>query len=216
MSDIAPTEDPTSVPAEAAHLGPVTDPANWTVGHDVQVAEIIEGATGRVWICQAPMTRDEYDALPAGVPDGYAPLGIGRSVADVAYFRRSPGAAEDGPVETQAVGDHTFSFIAIGGDRQSSPRGIMVLPVDKHHSMWFRAGRTIEILDIGDGAAHIPQTAEVEGDGWGGRGTRTVPDGWTIREVTLDEPLTVHVDNPAMTYWFGDGSSFQGPVDLDL
>lgn len=92
----------------------------------------------------------------------------------------------------------------------------MVLPVDKHHSMWFRAGRTIEILDIGDGAAHIPQTAEVEGDVWGERGTRTVPDGWSLREVTLDEDLTVHVGNPAMTHWFGDGSSFQGPVDLDL
>lgn len=64
--------------------------------------------------------------------------------------------------------------------------------VDKHQSMWFAAGRTIDILDILD-----------------------MGDSWSIREVTLPADLLVELPNPARVCFFQDGSSFQGPLDLE-
>jgi hypothetical protein len=51
--------------------------------------------------------------------------------------------------------------------------------------------------------------------GVGGR-DRVLADDWSIRTVTLDSDLLVEVANPARVCFLADGSSFQGPVDLDL
>jgi hypothetical protein len=44
----------------------------------------------------------------------------------------------------------------------------------------------------------------------------SLADDWSIRTVTLDSDLLAEVANPARVCLLADGSSFQGPVDLDL
>jgi hypothetical protein len=206
----------TAVPTRAAGLGSTSSTHNWTIGRDGLVVEIMDVATSGVWLCQQPMTDEEFQAL--SLPDGFIPLGIGGAVADAAYFRRSPGADVDGPVDTMDVDGHTFSFVARPGERETAFDEAMVLAVDKHHSMWFATGRTLEILDMGDGRSYIPQTTattSMSTAGVGGR-ERVLAEDWSILTVTLESDLLVEVANPARVCFLADGSSFQGPVDLDL
>lgn len=74
------------------------------------------------------------------------------------------------------------------------------------------------ILDMGEGRSYIPQATaatSMKTAGVGGR-DRVLADDWSIRTVTLDSDLLAEVANPARVCFLADGSSFQGPVDLDL
>jgi hypothetical protein len=43
---------------------------------------------------------------------------------------------------------------------------------------------------------------------------RILPDGWSVREVTLKEDLFVEIPFPAKVCFFASGDSFQGPVKI--
>jgi len=100
--------------------------------------------------------------------------------------------------------------------------GVRVFPVDKHHLLLFRAGRTLEIMDFGDGCDYVPLVTRARGPIAGsGRpsGTpraRVLPSGWSVREVTLARDLVVELPNPTRVAFFANGDSFQGPLRLAL
>ena len=69
-----------------------------------------------------------------------------------------------------------------------------------------------------DGLEYVPQVTEVA-VGLPGMhvsskpAERVLPDGWTVREVTLKEDLFVEIPFPAKVCFFLSGHSFQGPVN---
>jgi len=186
---------------------------NWTLGGCDLFMELMETDTRDVWLAQRPITLERYEALVP--PDGFVKSGIGRSAHDAAFFRRSPGAAFDGPLSTMDVDGITFSHVARPGRFEPGFTGVFVLPVYKYHRVMFAAGRTIEIADFGDGWDYVPQITEVAMDDSQPTG-RVLPEGWSVRDVTLAEDLFVDVPYPARVCFFPSGHSFQGPVRLGL
>jgi hypothetical protein len=186
---------------------------NWTTGGLALHMEIMSGRN--VWLAQGPCTVEQYDALE--LPEGFMRTGIGRAVADVAYFRRSPDAAEDGPVETMDVGGIRFARVARPGRPEPPRDGVFVLPVYKHHRVLYRAGRTIEVLRADDGFDYVPLVSGARmaaGDVDGS--PRVLPDGWTVREVALQADLVLELPCPTRVTFFTSGDSFQGPLRLDV
>ena len=138
----------------------------------------------------------------------------------MAFFRRSPEAQCDGPVETMIIDGRTFALVAIPGNPEPEydlvADGLVVLHVQKHHSVMFAKGRTIEIMSFGDGNDYVPQITEASGlFGLSTSAERVLPAGWSVREVTLQQDLVVEVPYPARVCFFSSGHSFQGPVNLD-
>jgi hypothetical protein len=125
-----------TMPEGARTMGDTTLVDNWTVGADSLLMEIMETQTRKVFLCQQAVTPAQYRELEP--PEGFVKSGLGRSVADVAYFRRSPGA----PYDSQ------------------------------------------------------------------------LPEGWSIRSVTLAQDLVAEIPYPARVCFLRDGSSFHGPVRL--
>jgi hypothetical protein len=206
---------------EAASALPDAHPEwtdNWTLGADTRHMEILHVASRSVWLGQAPATQAQFEALVP--PEGFVKTGIGTSVADAAWFPRSPDAERDGPLETIDVGGIRFSRVARPGIPEPGFSGVLVLPVHKHHHLFYRAGRTLEIMDFGDGFDHVPLVRQASGPAigsGGGEGTpRVLPDGWSVREVTLARDLVVRLPTPTRVAFFANGESFQGPVRLGL
>ena len=69
---------------------------NWTRGGRHFYSEIRNNSTMEVWLCQKPMTRQEFKQL--SLPEGFSRIGIGRAAHDLSFFRRSPEAQEDGNI----------------------------------------------------------------------------------------------------------------------
>lgn len=133
---------------------------NWTIDQGGLLMEIMETATRNVWLCHSPVTADRYRSLE--LPDGFVTSGLGRAVADVAHFRRPPGAGEPGPLEVMETDGLRFACLARPGAPEAGIAEAIVLPVDKHHSMFYAAGRTIEVLDLGDGSGfHGPLSPDL-------------------------------------------------------
>lgn len=207
----------TPAPESLALLGNPVWSDNWTRGHDDLHGEVFDPATGLVWLAQEPMSRQRFDDLE--LPDGLVKTGIGLSVADAAYFRRSPGAAEDGPLETREIDGLRFSLVARPGAPDAPGPGVFVLPVHKHHRLLYAAGKTIEVMDCGDGADYVPLVRDAVMAGRRAdapRKPRTLPEGWSVRRVTLERDLVVELPCPTRVTFFACGDSFQGPLDLGL
>ncbi len=189
--------------------------SNWTLDGRSVYGEIMELATLKIWLCQQAVTPEEYEALQ--VPTGFIKSGLGKAEHDAAFFRRAPGATENGQLATMVVDGRTFAQVAIPGEMEPGFSEVLVLAVDKHHSVMFAAGRTIEILDCGDGMAYVPQVSDVVGlPGMTRQNERVLPDGWSINKVTLKHDLFLEIPNPARVSFFFSGHSFQGPVKIDL
>lgn len=190
---------------------------NWTLGASTLHMEIMEAASRAVWLAQEAVTEEQFDALVA--PQGFVKTGLGRSVADVAWFARSPGADCDAPLDTLDSSGVRFVRVARPGTPEPGFRGVLVLPVHKHHSLLYRAGRTLEVMRFGDGLNYVPVVTEARGPGVvraQREAARVLPEGWTVRRVTLARELLVELPNPARVAFFANGDSFQGPVRLEL
>ena len=191
--------------------------ANWTLGGIVFYGEIMDNATFGVWLTTEPITPEDYATLV--VPDGFRKSGCGRSQHDAAFFRRPPGADNDGPVDTIHVDGRTFALVARPGAPEPGFDGVTVLPVFKSHRVLFRAGRTIEIIDTNDdfpgGGSLLPQVTETHLKRPRTEQTpRRMPDGWTSRFVTLETDLVFDLPSPARVAIFRNGEIFHGPVTV--
>jgi len=206
----------TPLAAAPSSMGCLEWEDNWTVGGVALRGELMD-AEGNVWLAQQPMTLETYDALE--VPAGLHRSGVGKSVADWAYFRRSPRTLDDGPLETIEVSGVRFARAALAGHPEPAVRSAMVLPIYKHHVVGYAAGRTLDILDMGDGWDHIPQGSQVRfaGQGWDKPlPPLALPEGWSMRHITLTSDLVVEVHCPARVSVLPSGDLFMGPVRLSL
>ena len=184
---------------------------NWTLGGLDTYGELMNTADFGIWLSVEPISREEYVALV--VPGGFRKSGVGRSAHDAAFFSRSPGATTNGPVETMAVGNHHFSLVARPGRRESGFDQVMVLPVTKHHRVYFAGGRTLEAIDLGDGTFLLPQaTGASLGDAPEPEVGRTLPEGWATRTFELADDLVVDIPTPARVAIFSNGDIFHGPL----
>lgn len=193
---------------------------NWTRGLFAMHGEIMDPSAGTVWLAQDPMTPERFEALE--LPDDLVKTGIGESVADAAYFRRSPGAECDGPLQARDIDGIRFALVARPGLPETSPAGVFTLPVYKHHRVMFKAGRTIEVMSCGDGLDYVPLVARAR---MAGRATaaadrpprpRRLPEGWSVRNVSLTRDLVVELPCPTRAVFFSSGDSFQGPLQLGV
>lgn len=167
--------------------------------------ELIDAATREVWQDFEPTPRDWYDALELEAP--LAKAGYGAGAMDRAWFRRSPGASEDGPVRTREIAGRRFFHCATPVRIEAGPpRHILV---DKHHSLAFDAGREIEILRDAEGRDYVLVVAAAEGTP-----PSELPDGWRVRTHRLAHEWIVELPAPTQTWWFAGMASFQGPVDV--
>jgi len=179
---------------------------NWTRGTGLRV-EIMNTATADVWICQDEVDQDIVGSL--ALSDGFRVVGAAGLVADEAWFDRSPGSNVDGPLDTMQFGGLRFARVARPvGQEQFGP--LTVLSIEKYHTMRYRAGRTIDVVDRGDGTVLTPA--------WAGArdcGVR-LPEGWSIRPVELAGDLIARIPNPATVVMLADRSGFHGPVPRPL
>jgi hypothetical protein len=177
-------------------------------GRDLHM-ELIEVATGRVWMSVEPATRQDYDTLLAGLDESLRGVGIGAAAMDAALFRCSPNG-EGEPVRERVIGGRRFIHVAIPGDRTTLPGGMVQIMVDKAHVLGFDAGRTVTILSL-------PQGDFVGVVGSAGNDDQiTLPEGGCLKQLELRRPWVVPLPTPTTTLWhFGAGMrSFQGPVTL--
>jgi len=204
-----------------AGLGNTDWTDNWTYGASTRHGELLQQDTRAVWLVQQEISLERYDALE--VPEGFLKSGIGWSVADAAYFRRSPGAAFDGPLETMEVGGLRFARVARPGVPEPGFQGVIVMPVYKYHRVLYVAGRTIEVMDCGDGWDYVQLMAGATMPGLppheagAADRPRRLPEGWSSRMLTLTADLVVELPCPTrITIFPRRGDSFQGPVRLGL
>jgi hypothetical protein len=186
-------------------------------------AELLDLQTGTVWQSHRPISREAYRALE--LPAKLIRVGIGAGVMNEHYFRRSPGAAADGPVGEREVAGHLFIHCANppkGGPETPVGDDPKLLRVDKHHSLIFEKGREVPVIRHADGRDFIQviaaspggegilQTAEAAVGG----SEIPLPAGWSLRTETLVSRTTVHLPHPTQAWFFANGASFQGPVDI--
>jgi len=171
--------------------------------------ELYDVATRDVWLAPDPVTREEHAAFAVDAPLVKGPLGV--AAMDRAWFRRAPGAAEDGPLPEREVRGRRFQLVArpaVDGMRQLGDGGPRLLTVDKVHVVEFDPGRPVQVLDLPDGRAFVLLASAL-------RRTprpRGLPDGWTVRTLRLCATWVVDLPVPTETIWLASGETFQGPV----
>jgi len=184
---------------------------NWTLGGGLRF-ELMEKATRRVFIGQEEATASEIEAFEP--PEGLSQALVGAARADMAFFARSPGSDHDGPVETMELGGRRFSYVArpLGLDTLAS--GAVEMRIDKYHSMLYRAGRTLDLLDFGDGTVATPA--------WGSTDSSSTPtnamltSSWRLRRFQLSDDLITKIPNPARVVVLDRAFGFHGPVNRTL
>ena len=184
---------------------------NWTLGRGLRF-ELMEVETRQVLICQTEVTAAEVAAFEP--PDGFVQALAGTAQADLAYFARSPGADRDGPVDVVELGGRRFAYVARPVGFKKLESGATEMTIDKHHALLYRAGRTLHVLDFGDGTVATPA--------WGSEDPsaeltdRTLDDAWTLRRVRLSDDLLVTIPNPAQVIVLDQVFGFHGPIDRNL
>lgn len=209
-------EDKVSITQEQISLlnGEPNWASNWTLGGVNWYAEFFDMKTQDVWLSREPMTAEIFATLET--PAGLRKSGAGFCQHDAGYFCRPPGAEHDGPIESRMIGGHSFGRVARGLRVEPGFKGAMVIHVQKSHRVLFNAGRTIEVLDLGDGTCLLPQVAKAYGAfGNAALHERILPTGWMPRMITLDRNLVVELPCPARVAIFFSGDIFHGPVRLD-
>ena len=123
-------------------------------------------------------------------------------------------ADHDGAVETVELGGRRFSYVARPTGIDTLASGAVEMTIDKHHAMLYRAGRSLDVLDFGDGTVATPAwgstdpAAEVTAD--------MLDDSWTLRRVRLTHDLLTTIPNPARVIVLDRAFGFHGPVEKGL
>ena len=86
--------------------------------------EVVEVATGRVWMSAEPATQQDYDLLLKELDDSLGGVGVGDASMDAALFRHSPNG-EGEPVQERNIAGRQFIHVAIPGKPIVHPGGMM-------------------------------------------------------------------------------------------
>ena len=172
-----------------------------------KMMEVMDNATGEVWLSLDEVTPAQAKALEMG--PGMVKYGPAVSSMDLAWFERSPGAGVDGPLAERVIGGLRFRLVAKPGKFAPLAGGSGVeTMVDKHHCVVFSAGRTLELLIDSEGAAFVEQV-----DALADSKPFECPPGFSLRRLTLSKPWVFKAPHPTKAYFFFPSlRSFQGPV----
>jgi hypothetical protein len=171
--------------------------------------EVVEAATGRVWMSLDPASQQDYDQLLEELDDSWRGVGVGDASMDAALFRHSPDG-EGEPVRERVIGGRHFINVAIPGEPTVHPGGMMQIIVNKSHVVGYEAGRTLTVMSMPEGDfVEVVGTAEYDEE-------LPLPDRARLRTVELRTPWIIALPSPTVAFFhFGSGMrSFQGPVTL--
>lgn len=168
--------------------------------------EVMNPATGDVWLLQEPLNAEDYAAVQLEPP--FVKSGFTSGAMDAAWFSRSPGAAAEGPLETRVLGGRTFARVAkVRRFTGLAPgNGPTLVRVEKHHVLTFAAGRAVAVVRLPAGHCYVEQTEAIPGRGF------VAPAGWRLAALTLTAPWTVRFDGVADVWFFTSLRSFIGPL----
>ncbi|MEZ5502353.1 MAG: hypothetical protein R3E50_06730 [Halioglobus sp.] len=174
--------------------------------------EVLDTATGLVWMSAGPVAVADFDALEL---DGtLVKVGIARAPMDRAAFHGSPGAPGE-PVLQRVINGRLYINVAAPPPPRewiapAQPGGPTELLVNKAHVIGFEAGRTVAVMRLADGD-FVELVGDPDGDD-----ALVLPPGGTLRRVFLTQPWVVDLPNPTRAFfWFGANMrSFQGPVTV--
>ena len=171
--------------------------------------EVVEVATGRVWMGVEPAKQQDYDLLLKELDDSLRGVGVGDASMDAALFRHSPNG-EGEPVQERSIAGRKFIHVAIPDKPVIHPGGMMQIRVNKSHVVGYEAGRSLTIMSLPEGDfVEVVGNAEHDED-------LPLPDEARLRTVELQAPWVVTLPSPTVAFfYFGSGMrSFQGPVTL--
>ena len=171
--------------------------------------EVVEVATGRVWMGVEPAKQQDYDLLLKELDNSLRGVGVGDASMDAAVFRHSPNG-EGEPVQERRIAGRQFIHVAIPGKPIVHPGGLMQIRVNKSHVVGYEAGRSLTIMSLPEGDfVEVVGNAEHDED-------LPLPDKARLRTVELQAPWVVTLPSPTVAFfYFGSGMrSFQGPVTL--
>ena len=179
-------------------------------GRDLYM-EVMDPATGLVWMTAAPVQLEDYEALQLEEP--LVKVGIARAPMDRAAFQSSPGSPGEA-VRERVIDGRLYINVAAPLERKpaSIPGGPVEISVDKTHVIGFEAGRSVVVL-------HLPEGDFVEVVGEDAADESLVlPQGGVLRRIDLTHPWVIPLPTPTRTFfWFGEHMrSFQGPVTLPV
>jgi len=177
-------------------------------GRDLYM-EVMDTATGLVWMTAAPVQMADFEALELEEP--LVRVGIARAPMDRAVFQYSPGAS-GAPVRERLIDGRLYINVAAPRDQTPSslPGGPLEISVDKAHVVGFEAGRSVVVLSLPEG-----DFVELVGDDSADE-SLVLPEGGKLKRIELSQPWVVSLPTPTRTFfWFGEHMrSFQGPVTL--
>jgi hypothetical protein len=162
-----------------------------------------------VWIT-TEISQEQFDAIDA--PMGWIKNQPREGEADASRFFRSPDASMDGVFTEQEHFGHTWIHNAtvIEANTPLDDDGLLRLNrVAKLHEVTFDAGRSVWILVSPESVPYV----RISRDANRTSETPTLPDGWSLEEYVLPEPLTVVLPNPTDNIRCDNEDSFQGPID---
>lgn len=173
--------------------------------------EILEVATGQVWMSLEVVTQEEFSDLELGTE--YVPVGIGSASMDAALFQYSPNA-EGEPVRERSISGYRFINVAQPGEMVPSviEGGYSEIPVNKAHVIGFEAGSSVSVLHTANGDyVGVVGTSEADAQ-------YSLPQGERIEHYTLSCNWVVPLPVPTRTLWWFKGGmrGFQGPVKLPV
>ena len=171
--------------------------------------EVVEVATGRVWMSVEPANQQDYDLLLKELDDSLRGVGVGDASMDAALFRHSPNGERE-PVQERSIAGRQFIHVAIPDKPVVHPGGMMQIRVSKAHMVGYEAGRSLTIMSLPEGDfVEVVGNSEHDED-------LPLPDKARLRTVELQAPWVVTLPSPTVAFfYFGSGMrSFQGPVTL--
>jgi len=182
-------------------------------------AEVIDPKTRKVWQTLAGCHEDEFEKLE--LPEPLRPVGIGAGAMDEHWFDRSPGASENGPMETRTIDGREWGHCASPASLPSRPfgkDGPTEMIVDKYHALRFAAARRIPVMKTSGGEFFVHVIAgsgfsNIGLDGASASGELVIPKGCSLGEVALERDWVLRLPNPTRVFFFASGDSFQGPIE---
>ncbi len=173
--------------------------------------EILEVATGQVWMSLEVVTQEDFAGLELGAE--YIPVGIGSANMDAALFQYSPNAQEE-PVRQRSISGYDFINVAQPGEMMPPviKGGYQEISVNKAHVLGYEAGSRVSVLHTAQGD-YVGVVGISERDA-----QLNLLEGERIEQYTLQQHWVVPLPVPTRTLWWFKGGmrSFQGPVTLPV
>jgi hypothetical protein len=175
-----------------------------------EIIEIVSGSEMRAWV-STEIDRKGFDDLR--LPMGWIKNQPRESEPDFGRFFHSPDAPTDGEYQDGDAFGYSWRHVATIVDprHEVDQSGLLSASiVHKHHELLYVAGRTATVLTSPDGDVYIRVTRDANRT----QETPTIPDGWTLSEVPLDEDLRLVLPEYTTVIRSDNEDSFQGPVNV--